>query len=105
MQDVYVNGSRVVSVTHGRIRATHDLVDHAPRPGVLLLHGRGFGNTCLVRIAKESGGRDDHLFVLRQDPKHEKKRHHPGYEIGIGDFPGTGVGNRLFPARQVLGNG
>ena len=65
MQDVYVNGSRVVRVTHGRIRATHDLVDHAPWSGVLLLHGRGFGNTCLVRIAKESGGRDDHLFVLR----------------------------------------
>ena len=102
MQNVYVNGSRIVRVAHGRIRAAHDLIDHAPRSGVLLLNRRGFGNTGLVRIAKETGGRYDHLLVLRQDPKDKKKRHHAGHEIGVGDFPGTRVGNRLFPRVKYL---
>ena len=101
MQDAYVNGSRIVRVGDGRIRAAHDLIDHAPRSGVLLLNRRGFGNTGLVRIAKETSGRYDHLLVLRQDPKDKKKRHHTGYEIGIGDFQAPAWATAFFPSNQV----
>jgi hypothetical protein len=37
------------------------------------------------------------LFVGgRKDPKQQKKRHHRGHEVGVGDFPGAAVVTVMF---------